>query len=113
MCCDAGPNTFSCMANHLRAEDREDAALPLYLADGCNCITRDVSTSGVYFESDEEQRVGSEIDFSIDFDSPTGPLNLKCRGTVLRTERRGERIGTAVKILQSRFSTGHSGFGPL
>jgi hypothetical protein len=101
------------MANHQRAEVREGAMLPLYLADGCNCLTRDVSTSGVFFECDEEQRVGSVIDFTIDFNSPSGPLNLKCKGTVVRTERRGNRSGTAVQILESRFATGHSGFGPL
>jgi hypothetical protein len=101
------------MAEYTRTDAREDAILPLRLHDGGIGVTRDVSTSGVYFVSDAEQAVGSEIDFTIDFETPSGPLHLKCHGQVVRTEKRGSRIGHAVKILESRFATGHSGFGDL
>ena len=96
-----------------RTEVREGAALTLHLDDGVSGMTRDVSTSGVYFESDADQAVGSVIDFTIDFDTTGGPMYLKCHGQVVRTERHGNRVGTAVKILESRFKTGHSGFGSL
>ena len=107
------PSILTPMEIGKRTEAREGAALTLHLDDGMSGMTRDVSTSGVYFESDADQAVGSVIDFTIDFDTPSGPLHLKCHGEVVRTERRGSRIGAAVKILQSRFSTGHSGFGDL
>ena len=107
------PNTFSTMSEQHRIEEREVAALTLHLEEGLRGTTRDVSTSGVYFESDANQAVGSVIDFTIDFDTPSGPLHLKCHGEVVRSERHGGRIGAAVKILHSRFSTGHSGFGSL
>ena len=106
-------NTFSTMSEHHRIEEREDAALTLHLEEGIRGTTRDISTSGVYFESDADQAVGSVIDFTIDFDTPSGPMYLKCHGQVVRTERHGSRIGAAVKILESKFSAGHSGFGSL
>ena len=78
------PSTLTPMEIAKRTEVREGAALTLRLDDGGSGLTRDVSTSGVYFESDAEQTVGSEIDFTIDFDTPSGPLHLKCHGEIPR-----------------------------
>ena len=107
------PSTLTPMEIAKRTEVREGAALTLHLDDGASGLTRDVSTSGVYFESDADQAVGSVIDFTINFETEGGPMYLTCHGQVVRTERHGNRIGTAVKILESKFKTGHSGFGSL
>lgn len=102
-------NTFSCMADNKRTETREDAELALRLASGASGTTRDVSKSGIYFESEAEQQVGREIDFIIDFDTPSGPMGLHARGEVVRTERRGGKAGAGVKILESKFEAGPQG----
>ena len=92
--------------NNNRTESREDRSLPLQLGAGLGGTTRNISPSGVFFESDLEQKVGSVIEFRIDFDTPGGPIQLKCRGEIIRTERRGNRIGAALKILESKFEAG-------
>lgn len=78
-----------------------------------DAITRNISTTGVFFESGVEQMVGSMIDFTIDFDSPGGPLHVRCKGIVVRCEVRGGRSGTAVQVIESRFVDGRSDFGAL
>ena len=35
-------------------------------------------------------------------------MTLRCRGQVLRVERRGNRIGVAARILESRLEPGRS-----
>lgn len=86
-----------------RIEPREVVSLPLDLGGGQTGITRDISVSGVFFETDADQAPGSEVAFSIDFDTPGGPMRLICRGTVVRTEQIGKRQGAAVRIIESRF----------
>lgn len=83
--------------------------MPLRIGAGVGGTTRNVSPSGVYFESEAEQTVGSVIDFRIDFDTPGGPICLKCRGEIIRTERHGSRVGAALKILESKFEAGRDG----
>lgn len=89
-----------------RTEPREMVSLPLDLGGGRTGTTRDISASGVYFETDVDQTPGSLVDFSIDFDTPGGPMRLKCHGTIVRTERHADRQGAAVKIIEARFEVG-------
>jgi len=90
------------MANAKRKEERVHAALPVDLGNGTG-ITRDVSASGMYFETDVDYAAGSEISLSIEFDTPGGKLVMKCQGQIVRVEHRDGKVGVAAKIIESRF----------
>lgn len=64
-------------------------------------ITRDVSASGIFFETDASFTPGSAIDFAMEFDTPGGKMILKCHGSIVRTEVHDSRLGVAVKITES------------
>jgi len=80
-----------------RREERVCAVLPVNLgnAEGLTC---NVSASGIFFETAATLAVGEMIDFKVEFDTPAGKWVLKCRGNIVRTEERDNRLGVAVKI---------------
>ena len=90
------------MGNESRTEAREQVSLPLKLDGGLSVVTRDVSASGLFFETSSEQRVGSLIDIEIDLDTPGGPMKLKAQGRIVRLQLHGSRTGVGVKLLNSR-----------
>jgi hypothetical protein len=91
------------------AEKRRDvrirAALPLR-ADGAAGITRDVSESGIFFETDACHSPGSRISLFIDVSTPGGRITLECSGEIVRVERRAGRVGVAVRITESTIVPG-------
>lgn len=70
-------------------------------------ITRDVSATGVYFETDANLTLGATIEFSVELDTPGGKRVLKCLGQIVRTEALDHRVGAAVKILDSTLMQPH------
>lgn len=59
-----------------------------------------MSVSGAYIEAAEfDLPVGETFEFAVTIgrDDP-GPLKLRCRGLVIRIERKGDRIGIAASI---------------
>lgn len=90
------------MKGTYRIEPREQITLPLQLIGGGNGVTRDISASGLYFETDSELQVGSLIDFEIELDTPGGPMKFKAQGQIVRIEPQGGRTGAGVKLLASR-----------
>ena len=64
-------------------------------------VTRDVSASGVFFEVDANYKVGDEISFSVELNTPGGKLLLKCEGEIVRIEPCGPHVGIAVRITKS------------
>lgn len=88
-----------------RREERIRVTLPVDLgtADG---LTSDVSASGMFLETGMSLTEGDTIDFAVEFDIPGGSRVLRCRGKIVRTEMRGNRLGVAVKILDSRMESG-------
>jgi PilZ domain len=84
-----------------RRRDRRIAvALPVELEAGTG-VTRDVSATGVYFDTAVEFALGATIRFALVMEhvDPQGPLRLRCEGRVVRVERRGaERVGLGVAI---------------
>src|SRR5262245_26301347 len=83
-----------------RREERIQAVLPVKLGNGMG-LTRDVSASGVYFETDSALAAGSPITFSVDIETPGGAMVLWCRGQVVRVDQRGKLQGIAVRIVES------------
>lgn len=64
-------------------------------------ITCDISASGIFFETSASLSQGSSISFTVEFEAPAGKMELKCSGEIVRTEARDNRVGVAVKILES------------
>ena len=89
-----------------RLEDRMSATRPVQLDRGTG-ITRNVSTSGVFFETNEDYAEGSEISFAIELDGPQGEkLMLRSRGQIVRVERQDGRVGVAAKVVASKLESG-------
>ena len=83
-----------------RREERVSAALPVDLGTATG-ITRDVSASGVFFETDATYALANEINFTVQLETPGGKMMLRCKGEIVRIEPRGKRVGVAVKIVES------------
>jgi hypothetical protein len=90
-----------------RREERIPAVLPVRL-DHAAGVTHDVSATGIFFETDAVLAPGSSIDFVVDVDTHSGKRILMCQGKIVRTEARDNRLGVAVKILESRLRVGFS-----
>ena len=83
-------------------EERVPAALQVNLDQGTG-ITRNVSASGVFFETDVNYAPGSEISFLIELEGPGArKMMLKCQGRIVRVENRGGKVGVAAKIIESK-----------
>jgi PilZ domain len=81
-----------------RREDRIPEILPVeVLNDGGKGVTRDLSSCGVYFETDKDYEVGSAITLTIDFESDPR-ARISCVGTIVRVENRGPKVGVAVHV---------------
>ena len=72
-------------------------ALPVALG-GATGVTRDVSASGVFFETDILCAVGSLVRFTVEVATPARKVILNCEGDVVRTEARDTGTGLAVRI---------------
>jgi hypothetical protein len=84
-----------------RKHERVPASMPVHVDDSLG-TTRDVSANGVFFEIDSSATMGSEISFSIEMHTALGPMLMKCRGQIVRTEQNGARTGVAVKMIESQ-----------
>jgi len=63
-------------------------------------ITRNFSSSGIYFETNRSFSVRQPIEFSIFLKhvDPDHAVRVKCLGKILRVEDNGSRMGVAVAI---------------
>jgi len=85
-----------------RAQQRVSAVLPVNVEGRVAGVTRDISPSGIFFETDMEMANGGSIHFALEFDNPSGKLLLRCSGEIVRVERSGGKVGVAAKIIESR-----------
>jgi len=83
-----------------RKEERVSAALPVNVGSAAG-IVRDVSASGIFFEIDADYTLGSSISFAVKLDTPSGYMNLKCLGDIVRIEPRDSKVGIGVRIRES------------
>ena len=83
---------------------RHKGALPVELKEGKG-ITRDFSSSGIFFETDKSFTPGQSIEFTImlEYVGPKGPVSMKCRGEIVRVEESGPKIGVAATISSYSF----------
>jgi len=82
-----------------RKADRRRQTLPVrILGDKNKAATRDISFSGVYFETTSSFQVDSIIKMTVDFDKPQA-MQLEFEATIVRVEvRDSDRVGVAVRI---------------
>jgi hypothetical protein len=89
------------MSLPLRVLPREDAGHEV------DASTRDVSYRGLYFLTDADFKVGSEIEFVITLPqqvTQSGDVNIRCLGEVVRIEpTENGRVGIAAKIARYEF----------
>jgi Tfp pilus assembly protein PilZ len=83
-----------------RREERVSTVVPVDLGTTTG-VTRDISASGIFFETDASYPFGSDITFRVELDTPEGRKVLRCHGSIVRIEPRNERVGVAVKITES------------
>ena len=90
-----------------RTEERVSMKVPVSLPGGLTGMTRDISASGIYFETDNEPLGNSPLAFAVEFKNDSGVgMILRCRGQVLRVEHQGNRVGVAARILESKLEPG-------
>jgi hypothetical protein len=82
-----------------RRVPRQQVKLPVEL-EGAKGITRDFSSSGIFFETDKSFTPGQPVKFTIvlEYVDLKGPIRMKCRGEILRVEKSGQKIGVAATI---------------
>ena len=83
-----------------RSEERVQAGLRVSLGSNTG-LTRDVSASGLYFETEGCFVAGQAITLAVEIDTAAGKIALWCQGTVVRVEQRAREQGVAVQILES------------
>ena len=86
-----------------RATRHRDAT-PIEIEDGRG-VTRDFSSTGIFFETEKSLTQGQSIDFTIVLENvdPERPVRVKCRGEIIRIEETGHKIGVAVAISSYNF----------
>ena len=90
------------MVGSARSYERVSTNLPVKMNGRAAGIARNVSTSGIYFETKLPIKSGRVIRFSLELDKPGGGYSLECTGEVVRIEKLDGNLGVAAKILESR-----------
>lgn len=85
-----------------RTEFREKINLPVRLVGGGKGVTKDISATGLFFQTDNEQRMGGLVEVEIELDSPGGPMKLKAWGQIVRVEHQAGKTGMAMHFENSR-----------
>ena len=82
-----------------REANRFTSALPVVTERGKG-ITRDLSCTGIFFETEGSFSSGQSIDFAIPLEHlyPDCHVFLKFKGTIVRVEKNGQSIGVATTI---------------
>lgn len=87
-----------------RREPRFESDLAVEL-EGGSARARNVSASGIYFETGLALRKGAELRFTVQFAPIEGaPLRMQCRARVVRVERLVGRFGVGAAIQHFDFA---------
>lgn len=89
-----------------RRVERVKAALPVAV-EGLPAISRDLSASGIFLETDAGYALGSPVSMALDLDTPWGKVIFRCQGRIVRVEHRDDKVGVAVRFNDD---TGQPGF---
>lgn len=86
-----------------RGADRFDTELPVEIS-GAKGLTRNISATGVYFETQVTQEIGSRVSFTVEMTVRGEVLKLVCEGEVVRVDRKDGTVGIAAKLDGSFFT---------
>jgi len=86
-----------------RAADRFVSELPLHM-NGVDGLTKNVSATGVYFETTALAEPGSKVSFVVEVLINGQNVNMVCAGQVVRVDHKDDKVGVAVKLSSSFFT---------
>ncbi len=86
-----------------RGSDRFDTELPVDI-DGVQGLTRNVSATGIYFETGADHVPGSRVHFTIEMMVQGQKRKLVCDGEVVRVDHKGSTVGIAARLVESFFA---------
>lgn len=86
-----------------RGSDRFDTELPVDM-DGIEGLTRNISATGVYFETGATHEPGSRVHFTIEMMIQGQKKKLVCDGEVVRVDHKGSTVGIAARLVESFFA---------
>lgn len=98
------PNEPDGKSSDLRRSARIRMDAPVEFADGKG-VTRDLSTTGVYFICDTPLKAGMRLAVTIEVDDTLAdmPVRMDFHGTVVRVDAMdGEQVGVAMKLDKSK-----------
>ena len=81
-----------------RKGERYKLALPVQLKNGIG-TTRNISTSGIFLETERAYSIGDTIRLFVNFERET----LQCEARVVRVEPRNGQFGVAVELMSYVF----------
>lgn len=86
-----------------REGERLNAQLTVQLARG-HGVVRDLSASGIYFETEVPLKVGEPVKFTLEFqDAAAGPISAHCVARIVRVEKKdGKLTGVAASFKKIR-----------
>ena len=87
------------MYEERRRAQRYRLAVPVRLQNGSTGITRDISTSGIFFETEHGHTIGDTVQLSVQL----GEASIQCEGRVVRLEQLEGKFGIAVDLTSYRF----------
>lgn len=97
------PDAFTHKTADHRAAARFDTALEVDV-EGLTAKTRNISASGVYFETDVDLPIGSVLNLSVQFTHGGRNHWLTCEGKVVRVTSADGRHGVAAQLLTPFFA---------
>jgi hypothetical protein len=80
-----------------RRAARVRAALPVAV-EGLPALSRDVSATGIFLETEAGYALGSPVSMALDLATPWGKVMFRCHGRIVRVEHRDEKVGVAVRF---------------
>jgi hypothetical protein len=87
-----------------RTEPRQVVELAVRLPDGARALTRDVSPSGLFVETDRASRLHELVDLRIALDTGWGLLAFQARAEVVRLEAGALGQGIGVRFVDSQLA---------
>jgi hypothetical protein len=88
---------------HERQSDRFDSELPVDLG-GVPGLTRNISATGVYFETVSTQEPGARVQFTVMLTVHGEQIRMLCDGEVIRVDHKDDTLGIAVKLSSTFFT---------
>jgi hypothetical protein len=92
------------MSIERRTEPRQVVELAVRLSDGKRALTRDVSRSGLFLETDREVRLSELVDLEIALDTGWGELAFQTRAEVVRMEGGARGPGIGMRFIRSQLA---------